>query len=48
LRLETTFLIDLERELARASSGRAQEFLEAHLSDCLFITPPGAYFTGPR
>ena len=37
--LETTFLIDLEREFARASAGRAQEFLERHPSDRLFITP---------
>lgn len=36
--LETTFLIDLERELRRGTSGPAQEFLGAHENDPLFIT----------
>ncbi len=37
--LETTFLIDLEWELARAAVGPAQRFLEAHARHRLFITP---------
>ncbi len=37
--LETTFLIDLERELARGENGPAQRFLESHASHRLFITP---------
>ena len=37
--LETTFLIDLERELARGAIGPAQRFLEAHTRHRLFITP---------
>ena len=36
--LETTFLVDLERELARSSWGPAQEFLKVHGSHRLFIT----------
>jgi predicted nucleic acid-binding protein len=36
--LETTFLVDLERELARGRSGPAQEFLESHESATLHIT----------
>ncbi len=36
--LETTFLVDLERELARSSLGPAQEFLKSHGSNRLFIT----------
>lgn len=36
--LETTFLVDLERELAGGSTGRAQTLLEAHQADSLFIT----------
>lgn len=36
--LETTFLADLERELARGAAGPAQEFLEARASEPLFIT----------
>lgn len=36
--LETTFLIDLERELARASKGQAQAFLQAHADHRLYIT----------
>lgn len=37
--LETTFLIDLEREIARGQVGPAQAFLEAHPTQSLFITP---------
>lgn len=36
--LETTFLIDLERELARGNSRRAQSFLSDHSESQLFIT----------
>jgi tRNA(fMet)-specific endonuclease VapC len=36
--LETTFLIDLERELARGRSGPAQRFLETHPTEPLRIT----------
>ena len=36
--LETTFLIDLERELAHGDSGPALEFLENHQAAQLFIT----------
>jgi len=37
--LETTFLIDLERELARGGDGPAQRFLDSHAAHGLFITP---------
>jgi predicted nucleic acid-binding protein len=36
--LETTFLIDLERELVRGEGGRAQAFLAEHPSASLHIT----------
>jgi tRNA(fMet)-specific endonuclease VapC len=36
--LETTFLIDLERELSRGEDGRAQAFLAEHPSASLHIT----------
>ena len=36
--LETTFLIDLERELAKGRPGPAQRFLEAHATESLRIT----------
>jgi predicted nucleic acid-binding protein len=36
--LETTFLVDLERELARGAVGPAQAFLEARAAEPLFIT----------
>lgn len=36
--LETTFLTDLERELARSTSGEAQEFLESRGDARLHIT----------
>ena len=37
--LETTFLLDLERELNRGQEGAAQNFLERHERDRLYITP---------
>jgi predicted nucleic acid-binding protein len=36
--LETTFLVDLERELARGSTGPVQDFLAAHEDARLHIT----------
>jgi tRNA(fMet)-specific endonuclease VapC len=36
--LETTFLIDLERELRRGAKGRAHEALEAHRDESLYLT----------
>ncbi len=36
--LETTFLIDLERELARGAPGPAHDFLAARPTESLFIT----------
>ncbi|HSF18759.1 MAG TPA: type II toxin-antitoxin system VapC family toxin [Vicinamibacteria bacterium] len=36
--LETTFLVDLERELARGASGPAQELLESRENASLHIT----------
>jgi predicted nucleic acid-binding protein len=36
--LETTFLVDLERELAGGTTGRAQKLLDSHAADPLFIT----------
>ena len=36
--LETTFLVDLERELGRGRPGPAQTFLETHGKTNLFIT----------
>jgi len=36
--LETTFLVDLERELARGAAGPAQAFLEARAAESLCIT----------
>lgn len=36
--LETTFLIDLEREVSRGSPGPAQAFLQQHSEVPLFIT----------
>ena len=36
--LETTFLVDLERELARGTSGPAQALLEARATDPLYLT----------
>ena len=37
--LETTFLIDLERELVKGEKGPAQRFLESHATHRLFVTP---------
>ena len=37
--LETTFLIDLEREFVRGEHGPAQRFLESHATHRLFVTP---------
>lgn len=37
--LETTFLIDLERELARGGDGPALRFLASHAQYRLFVTP---------
>jgi predicted nucleic acid-binding protein len=36
--LETTFLVDLERELVRGEPGAAQAFLDGHSAERLFIT----------
>jgi tRNA(fMet)-specific endonuclease VapC len=36
--LETTFLVDLERELASGKPGATQAFLEAHATVPLYIT----------
>lgn len=36
--LETTFLIDLERELAHAQPGPAQKFLTRHTTQPLYLT----------
>ena len=36
--LETTFLLDLERELHRGEPGPAQAFLEGHANVSLFVT----------
>jgi len=36
--LETTFLVDLEREVARGAGGPAQAFLESRAETPLFIT----------
>lgn len=36
--LETTFLVDLERELLRSQAGPAHAFLQAHETDPLYLT----------
>ena len=36
--LETSFLIDFQRELARRQDGPAQRFLELHEQDSLYLT----------
>jgi predicted nucleic acid-binding protein len=36
--LETTFLVDLERELGRGAAGPAHRFLDVHRTHRLFIT----------
>ena len=47
--LETTFLVDLERELARGRRGRAQRFLEERpaASLCVTFTVAGELAAGP-
>ncbi len=48
--LETTFLVDLDREISRGITGPAQEFLELHAQEHLFITLTiaGELAAGPR
>ncbi len=48
--LETTFLIDLEREALRGRPGPAHEFLEAHSDARLYLTlvTAGELAAGPR
>ena len=48
--LETTFLVDLDREISRRVRGPAQEFLERHTKDRFYITPTiaGELASGPR
>ena len=36
--LETTFLVDLERELLRSETGAAHEFLRRHAGEPLYLT----------
>ena len=36
--LETTFLVDLERESHRGGDGPAHRFLESHVDDALYLT----------
>ncbi len=48
--LETTFLVDLDREISRGTTGPAQEFLEQDAQERLYITPTiaGELAAGPR
>jgi predicted nucleic acid-binding protein len=48
--LETSFLVDLERELSGGSAGPAQLFLQSHQAQKLYITftIAGELATGPR
>ena len=48
--LETTFLVDLDREVSRGNTGPAQEFLERHAQERLYITVTiaGELAAGPR
>lgn len=48
--LETTFLVDLDREISRRSDGPAQEFLKSHANERLYITftIAGELAAGPR
>ena len=48
--LETTFMIDLERELLRSEAGPAQAFLERRLSERFYLTftVAGELAAGPR
>ena len=48
--LETTFLVDLDREIGRGNRGPAQQFLELHAEDRLYVTSTiaGELAAGPR
>lgn len=48
--LETTFLVDLDREVSRGAGGPAQDFLERHAEERLYLTPTiaGELAAGPR
>ncbi|MCP3960863.1 MAG: type II toxin-antitoxin system VapC family toxin [bacterium] len=48
--LETTFLVDLDREISRGITGPAQQFLESHAEERLYITSTiaGELAAGPR
>jgi len=48
--LETTFLVDLEREARAGAPGRAHAFLEAHPAQelCITLTTAGELACGPR
>ncbi|HSW29381.1 MAG TPA: type II toxin-antitoxin system VapC family toxin [Longimicrobiales bacterium] len=48
--LETTFLVDLEREALAAAPGRAHAFLEAYgdRALCITLTTAGELACGPR
>lgn len=48
--LETTFLVDLEREARAGAPGRAYAFLEAHPDHvlCVTLTTAGELAGGPR
>jgi predicted nucleic acid-binding protein len=48
--LETTFLVDLEREARARAPGRAHAFLEAHPDRplCITLTTAGELACGPR
>lgn len=48
--LETTFLVDLEREARAGEAGRAHAFLDAHPDSelCITLTTAGELACGPR
>jgi len=48
--LETTFLVDLEREALRGQPGPAHRFLESHADTelCITLTTAGEMACGPR
>ena len=48
--LETTFLVDLEREALRGEPGPAHRFLEDHADEelCIALTTAGEMACGPR
>ena len=48
--LETTFLVDLDREVSRGIDGPAQEFLKRHADERLYLTVTiaGELAAGPR